>query len=98
MQHGGLHVLKKKKSQGVTRRYSLIVEAAASAGGVAMFGEGVAQLAVQLVSYGPRDAFPGQNKDDDDGVCTVVARTVTHQTQQLFCLTPTTDHLEGNQA
>lgn len=73
--------------------YSLIVQATASAGGVAIFGEGVTELAVQLVSQGPRDTFPGHNEDDDDSVGTVVACTMTHQTQQLLCLAPPAYHL-----
>lgn len=60
--------------------YSLVIEATASAGGVAKFGEAVAELTVQHVSHGSRDTFPGQNEDDDDSVLTVVASTVTHET------------------
>lgn len=73
--------------------YSLIIQAAASTGGVAILGEGVTELAVQLVCQGPRDTFPGHNEDDDDSVVTVVARTLAHQTQQLLRLAATTDHL-----
>lgn len=76
--------------------YSLIVEATASAGGVAVFGESATELVVQLVSQGPRDTFPGHNEDDDDSVGTVVACTLSHQTQQLLRLAATTDHLTGN--
>lgn len=78
--------------------YSLIIQAAASAGGVAKFGEGVTELVVQLVSQAPWDTFPGHNEDDDDSVGTVVACTLTHQTQQLLCLAASTDHLTGKRA
>lgn len=85
-------------AQRVPISYSLVIEATASAGGVAIFGEGATELAVQLVSQGPWDTFPGHNEDDDDSVGTVVACTLTHQTQQLLCLAGATDHLTGNRA
>lgn len=50
---------------------------------------------VQHVSQSPRDAFPGHDEDDDDGVGTVVAGTLPHQTQQLLLLAATADHLTG---
>lgn len=78
--------------------YSLIVETTASAGGIAIFGEAVRKFSVQHISHGPRNSFPSQNEDDDDGVFTVVASTVSHQTQQLLCLAATTDHLTGNRS
>lgn len=76
--------------------HSLIIEATAAAGGVAIFGEAVCELAVQRVSQALRDTFPGHNEDDDDSIGTVVASTLTHQTQQLLCLAAATDHLTGN--
>jgi len=76
--------------------YSLIIEATASAGGVAKCGESATELVVQLVSQGPRDTFPDHNEDDDESVVTVVACTRTHHAQQLLCLAATTDHLTGN--
>lgn len=78
--------------------YSLLIEATASAGGVAMFGERVCDLSVQLVSQGPRYTFPGYNDDDDDSIVTAMACTLPHQTQQLLFLAASTDHLTGNKA
>lgn len=88
----------KSEMQGhtVPVNYSLIIEATAPAGGVAKFGQGVTELAVQLVSQHLWDTFPGHDEDDDDCMGTMVARTMTHQTKQLLCLTATTDHLRGN--
>lgn len=80
------------------RGNSLVVEAAAPAGGVAVLGEGVAELAVQLVGQPPRHALPGHDEDDDYGVGAVVAGPMPHQTQQLLRLTATTDHLIENNA
>lgn len=84
--------------QSVPISHSLIIEATAAAGGVAVFGDAVSELTVQRVGHGPRDSLPGQNEDDDDSVGTVVAGTLTHQTQQLLCLVAATDHLIGNTA
>lgn len=84
--------------QSVPISYSLIIEATASAGGVAISSEAVREFTVQLVSHGPWDTFPRHNEDDDDSVGTVVAGTLTHQTQELLCLAATTDHLTGNSA
>lgn len=39
--------------------YSLIIETTTSAGGVAIFGDGVAEFTIQLVSQGLWDTFPG---------------------------------------
>lgn len=61
-------------------KYSLIIEATASAGGVAKLGEGASDLVVQLVSQSSWDTFPGQDDDDDDRIGTVVAGAMTHQT------------------
>lgn len=84
--------------QSVPISYLLIIEATASAGGVAIFGEAVSELVVQRVSQSPRDTFPGHNQDDDDSVGTVMTSTLTNQTQQLLFLAATTDHLTGNRA
>lgn len=84
--------------QSVPISHSLIIEATAAAGGIAVFGDAVSELAVQHVGHGPRDSLPSQNEDDDDSVGTVVASTLTHQTHQLLCLAVATDHLTGNTA
>lgn len=73
----------------------LVVEATAPAGGVAVSGEAVSEIVVQHVGQSPRDAFPGHDEDDDDGVGTVVAGTLPHQTQQLLLLAAAADHLTG---
>lgn len=84
--------------QSVPISYLLIIEAAASAGGVAIFGEAVSELVVQRVSQSPRDTFPGHNQDDDDSVGTVMTSTLTNQTQELLLLAATADYLMGNRA
>ena len=84
--------------QSVPISYLLIIEAAASAGGVAIFGEAVSELVVQRVSQSPWDTFPGHNQDDDDSVGTVMTSTLTNQTQELLLLAATADYLMGNRA
>lgn len=76
----------------------LVVEAAAAAGGVAVLGEGVGEFLVQRVAQRARDALPGQDEDDDDGVLAVVAGPVPHQAQQLLLLVVSADHLENRGA
>lgn len=76
----------------------LVVKSTAAAGGVAVFGEAVGQIPVQHIRHGPRDAFPGQNDDDDDGVGTVMAGALAYQAQQLLRLAASTDHLTGSKA
>lgn len=81
--------------QRVPSSHSLVIEATAAAGGVAVFGEAVCELAVQRVGQGLRHTFPGHNEDDDDSVGTVVASALAHQTQQLLCLAAAPDDLTG---
>lgn len=81
--------------QSVPSSHSLIIEATAAAGGVAIFGEAVRELAVQRVGQGLRHTFPGHDEDDDDSVGTVVAGTLAHQTQQLLCIAAAADDLTG---
>lgn len=78
--------------------YSLVIEATAAAGGVAILGDAFCEVAVQHVSHGARNPFPGQNEDDDDSVGTVMASALSHQAQQFLLLAATTDHLTGSAA
>lgn len=93
-----IHFLTDIQNEKLAIPYSLLIEATASAGGVAMFGERVCDLSVQLVSQGPRYTFPGYNDDDDDSIVTAMACTLPHHTQQLLFLVASTDHLTGNKA
>lgn len=81
-----------------SRSHLLVIKSTAAAGGVAVFGEAVGQIPVQHVRHGPRDAFPGQNDDDDDGVGAVMAGALADQAQQLLRLVASTDHLTGSKA
>lgn len=76
----------------------LVVEAAAPAGGVSVFGEAVGEVVVQHVSQTPWDSLPGHDEDDNDSVLAVVAGALPHQTQQLLLLAAATDHLAGQSA
>ena len=71
----------------------LVIEATAPAGGVAVLGDGLTDLPVQLVAHVPRHALPGHDEDDDDSVFTAMASAVAHQTQDLLCLVGPADDL-----
>lgn len=77
---------------------SLVVKAAAPAGGVSVFGEAVGDVVVQQVGQTSRDSLPGHDEDDDDGVLAVVAGALSHQTQQLLLFVAAADHLMGRRS
>lgn len=95
MKNYGLKKLngKKKIKHRKGKRYSLLIEGTAPAGGGAIFEEALCEILVEVVCQRVRDPLPRQNEDHQHGCVTVVPRPFANQTQQLLLLAGASDHL-----
>lgn len=75
------------------KRHSLFIEGAATAGGGAVFKEGLCEFLVEIVRHWPGDSLPRQDENHQHSSVTEVPRPPTDQTQQLLLFTVTPNHL-----
>lgn len=75
----------------------LFVEGAAPVRERAVLSESVGEFGIELVSQAGWDSLPNQDEDHNHRRLARVARSLTHQAEQLFLLTASADYLHAQQ-
>lgn len=89
---GGNNVTEKKNNR---KRHSLFIQGAAATGGRAVLEEGRGEFLVEAVCHRSGDSLPRQDEDHQHSGVTAVPWPSADQTQQLFLLAVSPDHLSN---